>query len=66
MWRIAESAKQLVRQEELIARLHGEGRSTTEAEAFLGMFQEIYDAHRRDLARIDRELAAPTLPLLGD
>jgi len=57
VWRIAESQKQLTRQEQLIARLQSEGRSTTEAETFLVLFQGIYDSHQNGLARIDRELA---------
>lgn len=63
VWRLAESVKLLARQEALIERLHGEGRSTTDAEAFLSVFQVVLDTHRDGLARIDRALAAPSLPL---
>jgi hypothetical protein len=63
VWRLAESVKLLTRQEALIERLHGEGRSTTDAEAFLSVFQLVHDAHRDGLARIDQALAAPLLPL---
>ena len=65
VWRIAESQKQLARHEALIARLQSDGRSTTEAEAFLLLFQDIYDSHQNGLRRIDRELAVPSYPLLG-
>ena len=62
--RLAESERQLARQEELIARLRSEGRSTTEAEAFLSLFERVNDSHRAGLARIERELAVPPHPLL--
>jgi hypothetical protein len=62
--RLAESERQLARQEELIARLHSEGRPTSEAEAFLSLFERVNDSHRVGLARIERELAVPPHPLL--
>ena len=62
--RLAESERQLARQEELIARLHSEKRSTTEAETFLSLFERVNDSHRVGLARIERELAMPPHPWL--
>ena len=64
LWRIAQGAKLVAHQEELVRRLQGAGLSTDRAQALLSALHAAQESHKASLARIEGELTAPPPPSL--